>query len=96
MKRYEPRTETTTRQVLVGRTCDLCGRQSKTQDWEAGRWDINETEVAVTITQKEGVSFPDSTYGTQYEIDLCPDCFKDRLVPWLRSQGAKVEEIEWG
>jgi len=56
---------------------------------------VNETEVSVTVKQKEGESYPDGGSGTEYEIDLCPDCFKNRLVPWLKSEGANIGEMEW-
>lgn len=99
MKHHETKTTTTTHTVCTSRTCDLCGRKAeKGDEWTCG-WkhehNVNETEVQVVVRQKEGYNLPDCGSGTEYEIDLCPDCFRDRLVPWLRSQGAKVENKEW-
>ncbi len=85
----------TTRKELVKRRCDLCGRESKRSDWDAGCYEVNETEIKMTIKQKEGSNYPEGGSGTEYEIDLCPDCFTKRLVPWLKAEGATVEECEW-
>lgn len=85
----------TTREVLVKRRCDLCGKESKSSDWDAGSYEVNETEIKITMKQKEGSNYPEGGSGTEYEIDLCPDCFTERLVPWLKSEGATIEESEW-
>jgi RNA polymerase subunit RPABC4/transcription elongation factor Spt4 len=80
---------------LVNRSCDLCGRQAKANEWGDSIFDADETEIAVSVRQREGKNYPEGGYGTKYEIDLCPDCFKKRLVPWLQSQGADIEEKDW-
>jgi hypothetical protein len=85
----------TIRKVLIKRKCDLCGMESKSSEWDAGLYNVNETEIKITIKQKEGTSYPEGGSGTEYEIDLCPSCFTNRLIPWLRSQGAAIEEREW-
>jgi hypothetical protein len=82
-------------QELVKRRCDLCGLESTSSDWDAGLYEMNETEISIKIKQKEGENYPEGGYGTEYEIDLCPGCFKNRLIPWLKSEGAAVEEKEW-
>jgi hypothetical protein len=81
----------------VGRSCDLCGKKGGSDKWDSVGWtyDINETEIEITCRQKEGSSYPEGGSGTEYQIDLCPDCFKDKLIPWLRSQGAKIEDMNW-
>lgn len=28
-------------------------------------------------------------------IDMCPNCFKEKLIPWLEDQGAKIEEKDF-
>jgi predicted alpha/beta superfamily hydrolase len=95
VKHYEDKTETRTYKHLVKRTCDLCGREAKSSDWDGGCYDLNETTLKVVAKQKDGSNYPEGGYGNEYEIDLCPDCFRDRLVPWLQSQGAKITQQEW-
>jgi len=78
------------------RKCDLCGLESKGEEWEAKSiYEVAETEIAIEIRQKEGANYPEGGHGTKYEIDLCPNCFKDRLIPWLKLEGANIEEENW-
>lgn len=98
MKIYEKRTRPeTTYDALLERSCDLCGKKTKksNNDWSDGCYEINETEITVVVKQKEGEVYPEGGSGTEYEIDLCPDCFKDRLIPWLNGQGANLKEKDW-
>lgn len=99
MKVFEKYTEPAKERTrLASRTCDLCGTQAKnelTREWETSCYEIAETEIKVEIRQKEGSNYPEGGWGTEYEIDLCPVCFKEKLIPWLLSQGAKIEKKEW-
>jgi len=100
MKVYEtkivPPKPQTTEKVLARTKCDLCGKESKGWNaWSGSTFEVDETEITINIKQKEGMSFPEGGSGTEMEIDICPDCFKNKLVPWLISQGANIEENEW-
>ena len=96
MKVYETKAvPATTREILIKRKCDLCGIESKSSDWNAGFYEVNETEIKITMKQKEGSSYPEGGSGTEYEIDLCPSCFTNRMIPWLKSKGAEIKEREW-
>jgi hypothetical protein len=81
---------------FVRRTCDLCGAESnRCADWESSSYTVAETEMSVTVTHRSGLSYPEGGSGTEIEIDLCPKCFQDRLIPWLESQGATIEARDW-
>ena len=96
MKKYKTvHVPATTRQVLENRKCDLCGKESTRADWDADIYEVNETEVKVIIRHKSGENYPEGGSGEEYEIDICPDCFVGKLVPWLKSEGAKIESSEW-
>jgi hypothetical protein len=97
MKIYEKRTRPAHEyKHLVSRSCDLCGKKTKSAiEWSENRYEVNETEISVNIKQKEGSNYPEGGNGTEYEVDLCPDCFKDKLVPWLQAQGAQIEKKDW-
>ncbi len=83
-------------QVLVCRSCDLCGEKSNRDDcWSCGNWTVNETKIKVNVCLKEGFSYPDGGNGSEWDVDVCPKCFKDKLIPWFISQGAKIKEEEW-
>ncbi len=56
--------------------------------------DFEESEQVVLVREKSW-NCPDGGWGTQTEVDICPRCFMEKLVPWLKSQGVKVEERKW-
>jgi hypothetical protein len=83
-----------TREHLKETKCDICGKVFRGSDWDAEVYEISETEVRY----KEGNSYPDSGSGTETKIDVCPDCFKTKLIPWVKSFGIsdpKAEEWDW-
>jgi len=53
---------------LVEITCDLCGRTI--------RMEGNDPEVEITVRQRDG-------NGVDYKIDICLNCLKNKLNPWL-------------
>ena len=95
MRIYRTEMITREKQVLEKMVCDLCGRKADGGSWPADRYEMGETEIRVIIEQREGTNYPEGGWGTKFEIDVCPQCFKEKLIPWLRSQGAKIEETEW-
>jgi hypothetical protein len=95
MRRYEKKTETITTNNLVETTCDLCNAIAKQGCWESSIWDVNESEVSISITHKDGTQYPEGGSGTSMEVDICPKCFKEVLVPFLKSKGANIEEKTW-
>jgi len=75
-------------------TCDICGKEGQPSGWpvQGGTgYEVNETRVFF----KTGHAFPEGGWGKEYEVEVCPQCFAERLLPWLRSQGAAVREAEW-
>lgn len=89
-------TPVTIQQETIKATCDLCGRAATRSTPIENAWDRESFEVADTeIRCRTGKSYPDSGGGLEWIVDLCPQCFQERLVPWLRSQGAKIESQEW-
>lgn len=78
-----------TEQVVESITCDLCHKSYKPESANS------ETEIHISITESE--FHYDYGYGRKTEIDLCPDCFKNKLIPFLKQNGAecKEEEFDW-
>lgn len=72
--------------VLVSTTCDICRKTSKLSGYE-----FEEVEVKYNI----GSRYPDGGMGTLTEVDLCPDCFNEKLIPWLETQGATPTVTDW-
>lgn len=82
--------------VLVKVICDLCGAESPDPDggdmdavsWDRGIYDVSETALYL----KSGSRYPEGTSLTFLECDICPDCFTNKLIPWLKSQGVELRE----
>ena len=96
MRVYEtkirPARPETTEKKCVTRACDLCGKKAERgNEWEAAAYTVADTELTMTVECETGQSYPGSNSTEKWEIDLCPTCFVGKLVPWLRSQGAKIE-----
>ena len=91
MKTYETRQRpSSTYEALVETKCDLCGKTTKS-NWKDGSFDATETEIRM----KTGSSYPEGGSGEETEIDICPDCFTSKLIPWVQSQGGEPTTKEW-
>jgi hypothetical protein len=91
MRKYETkRIPATTREVLVEIECDLCGNTT-TQDWRDEMYEATES----TVSLRTGAIFPGGGSGELTTIDICPDCFKEKLIPWVRSLGGEPSVEEW-
>ena len=95
MRKYITKPITTEKQILDEMSCDLCGKVGKDGGWESSSWEVAESEIEIEVRHKDGSSYPESGYGQKYNVDICPDCFKGRLIPWLKSQGCKTKFEEW-
>lgn len=87
-----------TREVLSSKTCDICKKEYKTNDedsWSDNNHDILETEIRM----EEGwdCGYGDGGDKEVTEVDICPDCFKNHLIPWLEHMGAVIRkrEVDW-
>lgn len=81
-------------------TCDLCGKEAPglrhgDSEWTTEHYAIEETRVEVTVRRRQGSSFPEGAWGKAWSVDICPTCFKAKLVPWLISQGAAIREEDF-
>ena len=79
-------TEQTTKQQFEKTTCDLCHGVIEQAPF---------SEEKVSIQYKTGDSFPEGGSGEVTGLDMCPTCFKDKLTPWLKSQGGIMHTVEW-
>jgi hypothetical protein len=95
-REFREREITRTEKVCTRLTCDLCGRDGNPHtDWELSSYDVNETVVKIEVFQKTGESCSDGGSGEAIQVDICPWCFRDKLIPWLESQGAKIQKRNW-
>lgn len=77
----------TFRDVVDKITCDICGVEIKAREWG----DAEEIEVK----HRTGTAYPDGGSGEETTVDLCAKCFDEKLIPWLRAQGAQPTTKEW-
>lgn len=85
-----------TEKVCVKRTCDCCGREADHPDrgnWEARTsYDVSTVEISM----EEGSSFPEGAVKERTVFDMCPECFKTKLMPFLESLGMKPRTKDTG
>jgi len=77
-------------------SCDLCGAESNgDENWATDTYEHATTVIQLDerVTNKTG----GGGHSTETVFHLCPTCFKERLKPWLESQGAAgtVSRADW-
>lgn len=75
------------------KSCDLCGLETK-QERNWGTEDDYDNTIDNTCVKYE-TGHTDQGYGGYTKtknFDICPKCFKEKLVPWFESQGATIQE----
>jgi len=84
--------QATIKQVEQGLICDLCGDESASK-WQDEPYDATE----VTVELVKGHNYPEGGYTTHTSIDLCPVCFVEKLLQWLKANGAtpRTKEVDW-
>lgn len=71
--------------------CDVCQKETTDLDnWCGGNYSIDGTKIKMT----SGNCYPDSGCKDVTEFHICPDCFKEKLIPFFESHGAKATEYE--
>jgi hypothetical protein len=80
-------------EVLAHIQCDLCGTITEDSAWYADG--DSGCKHTVEICHQKSESYCDCGNGTNRCVDLCPDCFEKKLVPWVESQGGTVHDNVW-
>ncbi len=90
MKNYKtiPRSGVDT--IVDSVICDLCHR-TYPEDWGKETGKVLET----TVSLRTGYSDSEGGSGQETAFDICPECFRNHLIPMLMEQGAKPTESEW-
>lgn len=91
MKTFEEHEYTAKTTHVVSLQCDLCKKEFKGDSWTRHFGSVEET----TLRYKTGYAYPDGGYGEEYEIDVCPECFKDKLLVWFKEQGVEPRMTKW-
>ena len=81
-----------TREVLDYVECELCDARSGSDDWSPGLYEVTEPNVYL----RKGTNYPEGSSIDTTHLDICPRCFKEKLIPWFVSQGGSTrEESDW-
>ncbi len=93
---YIDETVTKTVTTQVSKTCDICGhtvhgRRVVDDEWSEQAYHKEQ----VTVVMDSGDVYPDNGFGSKLSFDICPECFRTRLVPFLQSLGAVPYVESW-
>jgi hypothetical protein len=88
----------------VAIVCELCRKRYRGDDWNRDYYEHLECDVVQKIFHakpvkqeiklEEGTSYPEGGSYEGFILDICPTCFKDKLIPWFESQGGTVRKTE--
>jgi hypothetical protein len=78
----------TIKQVLDYMKCELCENTSRSDDWSPSLYEVADP----TVSLREGSNYPEGGSTTTVHIDICPNCFKEKLIPWFVAQGGSTRE----
>lgn len=83
-----------TEEFVESYSCDFrCGRTTKNLDnWTTERF----ARSKVRVEFDSGDSFPEGGSGVVKGYDVCPECFEQVVLPWIKNlTGSAPFEREW-
>lgn len=94
-----PAVAETTKKYVAGVKCELCPRKGQGEEFDGGGdySDVSYEMLEVNVHLEEGSNYPEGGSASTTVLDICPDCFKSKLVPWFQEQGGTVrnKESDW-
>lgn len=75
--------------------CDFCGNPTYSTDRNNAEDGVSTIETTFSINRKTTYAGGCAGHGDRLTWDICPDCIKGKLLPWIESQGAEVEEDDY-
>jgi hypothetical protein len=78
----------TTKEVYVNTTCDMCGKITDNIS------DSDGFVSDITIENEKMMSTYHDIYVKKTFVELCPECFENELLPFLRSKNCKIQTID--
>jgi hypothetical protein len=68
-------------------TCDVCGAVIRKKHPTSAE--------KAEIIRTTGYNSPEGGSGTEISVDICCECFDTKIIPWLKSQGIKLQVRDW-
>jgi hypothetical protein len=106
-KKYPDYLRKAARKAITEIKCDICGTKGKINVAQGGRFDdfmqdtkvewpdpeYGETTTTIEI-KREAYYGGDGGFKEAFFFDLCPKCFREKLVEWFKSHGAEPQESD--
>jgi hypothetical protein len=94
MKIFEKVTETKEIEKLKSILCDICGNSQK--NWILEKSDYNEMiENEVIIKHNKSKSYCGEGSVQWLEPDICPNCFTDKILPYMKKISYAPDKLEY-
>ena len=81
----ELRESTYTRKETRLTSCDICAAHTDGDYWGDDAYTMD----TVTIDMKEGQVYPEGDFREGHKYDICPNCFKEHIIPLMNSLDAE-------
>ncbi len=76
--------------------CDFCGKESKNANHDENPWETDGLDTdSVTIQHKQGNYWGNDGDSNTLDADMCPSCFRAKLLPWLRANAVGKLDYEY-
>lgn len=72
---------------VTSTTCDVCKKKI-----ENDSYDYSDTTIAFKI----GMIYPEGDFRTVYYLDICQDCFKEKLLEVLPFKEVDEDNVRYG
>ena len=97
IKKEKQTTEPRAFMATVEIQCDICGKiaslSNDTYVWGKDYYD----RIGTSVSYSSGYSYPEGGTITETKFDICPECFKTHIIPFMATLGAvpRKEESDW-
>ncbi len=79
---------------LIEHSCDICKQKSKSK--ESDNWgDCSRDVERVEIEYTSGTCYYGDSGGEVISFDICPDCFKDKIVSYFKGLGVEPTKYDY-
>ncbi len=77
--------------------CDICKKEAKYPNHDWAEQNLGHKTLKTEISLEDSNYFPDGGFGEVIKFDICPECFKNKLIPFIESFGAipTFKEIDY-
>jgi len=82
-------------EVFVKLICGICRKETSHEDWSKNDFREAFEENITKVSLVENTAWPEGATGRKIEYHICLECFKKKLIPFLKSLDAEYTETKW-